>query len=111
VDGVRLYGEASQSLLKRIDLTTSRALDAHQHESGFPALFRYETHKDQTVLVIAGNSGGKGRSGDLTVDLAVDRACRFSRVSVTQDVTVHFAEGQSATRFVHTRTFVMHFDD
>ena len=46
-----------------------------------------------------------------TVDVAVDRACRLSRFSVTQDVTVHFAEGQSATRFVHTRTFVMHFDE
>jgi hypothetical protein len=101
----------SQSLLKRIDLSTKRALDARQHEAGFPALFRYETHSDQAVLVIAGNSGGKARNGDLTVDVAVDQACRLTRFSVTQDVTVHFAEGKSATRFMHTRTFVMHFDE
>ena len=93
------------------DLSTKRALDARQHETGFPALFGYETHSDQAVLVIAGNSGGKARNGDLTVDVAVDQACRLSRFSVTQDVTVHFAEGKSATRFVHTRTFVMRFDE
>lgn len=101
----------SQSLLKRVDLSTKKALEAHQQGTGFPALFSYQTHSDQTVLAISGNSGGKARSGDLTIEVAVDQACRLNRLSVVQDVTIRFGQGKSATRLIHKRTFEMHFGE
>jgi hypothetical protein len=99
-----------RSLLNRIELSTTRALAARQHGAGFPAHFSYETHNDEAVLANLVKPGKPGtRTGDLTIDVAIDRDCRLSGFSVTQDVALHLTPGApSALRFHHTRTFSLH---